>query len=440
VKKKLTIILLILTLLFASSTCRAQTTQTPQMKEIAITIMIYEANYEAFTQWIQPYTYFHNFTFLLNPDNGYSWALANKTRMDFLASIGEIMPATYFAIQKNLPEERIAILDRILNEWKNYTHQVPEGFFMYQPDTYSLNYLRSQGVNYTMGYCFDQYNVDFMTERGGWQLPYYASSKHALAPENETLGGMVVLPWLTWDWIDSFTLSHMFQSETWQCAKSSNTSQYVIDLLEANANACQPFSYGAFSFDFDWYYGNGAIHNATKVLNHLLASPLTKMSCTNFTKWFKTNYPATPTYNVDFTSPNSGTHIEWFYNQTYRIAKTNGQVVSFVEYGRQQIDRYCSTAAPINWTKEAGDPKNCIDNSLNFTVDALGGGIFRPLPRDSPIWFDGDIENFPIYYYLHITPEFGFTPILLVLGFFVTLFAKLTLGRKHKRCFSGSAS
>jgi hypothetical protein len=432
-EKGLAVILLILILSSSLSTCRGQTPQAPRIKEVAITIIVYEDTFEAFTQWIQPYPYFHNFTFLLNPDHGYSWALANQTRLDFLTSLGELVPAVYFAIQKNMPEERKTILDKILNEWKNYTHQVPEGVFMHQPDTYSLNYLRSQGVNYTMGYCFDQYNVDFMTERGGWQLPYYASSRHALAPENQTAGGMLVLPWLTWDWIDSFTLSHMFQSETWQCAKSSNSSQYVIDLLETNANACQPFSYGAFSFDFDWYYGNGAIHNATKVLNHLLASPYTKMSCGNFSKWFKAAYPDTPTYNVDFTSPNSGTQIEWFYSQTYRIAKVNGQIVSFVEYGRQQIDPYYSAAAQINWTKEAGDPENCIDNSLNFTVDALGGGVFRPLPKDSPIWFDGLIENFPIYYCTPITPEFGFTPIVLVLGLLVTFSAKLIIGRKNKR-------
>lgn len=151
-------------------------------------------------QWISPYSSFHNYTFLINPEEGdYTWLTENETRLDFLTSLGEVIPATPYAIQQYTLESRIDIFNRTINEWKDKLGHAPIGFFMYQPDTYSLNFLRANGINYSMGYCFDQYVVDFMTMRGGWQLPYYANSQNALMPENKTEGGMVVLPWLTWE-------------------------------------------------------------------------------------------------------------------------------------------------------------------------------------------------------------------------------------------------
>lgn len=52
--------------------------------------------------------------------------------------------------------------------------------FDFQPDTYTVNYCETKNMTYVTGYCFDQYAVDWMTERGGWQSPYYASHDHIL--------------------------------------------------------------------------------------------------------------------------------------------------------------------------------------------------------------------------------------------------------------------
>lgn len=399
-QKLLIIFLLVLITTAVEATLKVKAEiNTATIRNISVTIMVYNETYEQFVTWITPYVLsFHNFTFLLSPDHGFTWLLANKTRLNFLTSIGEIAPVTYFAIQQNTPQERIKIFTDMLNEWITYTGNVPQGVFMFQPDTLSLNYLYSRNVSYVMGYCFDQYNVDFMTMRGGWQLLYYASSINALMPENTTEKGMVVLPWLTWDWIDSFTLSHLYESETLGCANPDN-SGYVINLLERNLDADSPVAYSAFSFDFDWYYKTGALRNATTAFNHLLANTTyEKLSLGNFTAWFKQSYQTTPTYQVNFTSPNSGKQIEWYYNVSYRIARSNNTILSFVDYTHQQPDPYLASPANMDWTQPAGNLTNCIDNSLLFTIDDLGGGAYRAPIKNNSVPYNGNLAYFPEYY------------------------------------------
>lgn len=368
------------------------------MRNVSISIMVYNASFDTFAQWIGPYSSFHNYTFIINPEEGdYIWLTDNKTRVDFLTSLGEVIPATPYAIQQYTLQSRIDIFNLTINEWKDKLGYAPVGFFMYQPDTYSLNFLRANGINYSMGYCFDQYVVDHMTMRGGWQLPYYANSQNALIPENRTEGGIVVLPWLTWDWIDSFTLSHLYESET-IASPAANPSEYVTSLIERNLDSCSPISYSAFSFDFDWYYSQGALTYAGMVLGNLLRNDsYQKYSCGNFTNWFKTHYSATPAYTVNFASPNSGESIEWFYNMQCRVARYNGVVVSYVDYTNQLVDKYLTTTSNINWSSPSSST-NCINTSLNFTVDALGGGQYRAPTISTGVPYSGNLLDFPEYY------------------------------------------
>ena len=388
---------------------------SPQtIRNISITIAIYDESYNAFTQWITPYLDFHNFTFLISPHAGsYDWYLNNKTRVDFVTAIGEAVPMTPFAIQQYSPIDRISLFNNTLHDWNTSLGCLPDGVFMFQPDTCSLNYLKSCGVNYSMGYCFDQYLVDYMSMRGGWQLPYYAYTKQAIMPENTTEGGMVVLPWLTWDWIDSFKLSHLYESETMGCA-APNSTEYVTDLLERTADSCSPFGYAAFSFDFDWYYNKGEMVNATKALSRLLADDsYQKYSCGNFTRWFKAYYPSTPNYSINFTSPNSNESVEWFYCKDFRVTRVNQTVVCYVDYTGQQPDKYLTSAANVNWTQPKA-PLNCIDTSLTFAIDALGGGQYRAPVVGSGMAYSGLLSDFQRFFTI---PEFSTWTICIMLTF-----------------------
>jgi hypothetical protein len=396
--RKLWYITILILLSISITTPQLQAQQTQPMRNVAISIMIYPENTDQFVQWITPIIgNFHNLTIIAGKEyNKFDWLLHNQTRLNMLQNIGEVIPLTGF-MQTDLPQDRINYLQQtVIDEWINHTGKPPQGIFAFQPDTTISNYLKTQNVSYIMGYCFDQYLIDWMTMRGGWQLPYYASSTNALAPENTTDKGTVVLPWLTWDWIDSFTLDHCYDTHLVDVSvlPLQNYTNYVIQLIDRNTQSCSPMSYTAFSFEFDWLNYLGRLDKAETVLRYLLNnSSIQKLSCGNFTQWFKTNYQKTPTYTVDFTSPNSQQRIEWYYTIQGRAAKTNGSIVSYVNYQKQLTDKFTQSRSTVI-LEQPYSTSNCIDNSLRFDVDALAGAPNRQPTTTYPISFLGSPKDF----------------------------------------------
>ena len=371
--------------------------ESSSMRNVSISIEVVNATYEPFSQWLMTnFPNFHNFTFLLQAEGGsFDWALANATRLEFLTLHGEIIPETPFGFQQNTITDRQIWLNDFISQWRNATGTAPPGFFTFQPDTYSVNYLLEQNVSYVTGYCFDQYRIDYMTERGGWQLPYYASRKNALCPENSSNGGIVVFPFLTWDWIDRYTASHLYNTETLGFP-SPNPIQSVENIIDASLDSSWPFGFVAVSFSFDWYYTVGFLTSETAVLNHVISDgAYQKYSLSNFTSWFKSNYPATPSYHILYTSPNSGQSIEWYYNREFRVARIGDQVVSYVNYAKQPEDPFLRVPCNVNFLLPSDDPEAQIDTSLRFTIDALGGGVNNP-PADqtATITYNGDLADF----------------------------------------------
>jgi methyl-accepting chemotaxis protein len=116
-----------------------------------------------------------------------------------------------------------------------------------------------------------------------------------------------------------------------------------------------------------------------------------------FVDWFKLNYPTTPEYRINFTSPYDQERIEWYYSNESRVARIGSYVVSYVDYTIQLSDKYLNQTATIYWGN-ASDPKNCVDDSLAFYVDALGGGRLRHPPSTLPIPYTGDLRDFSKYY------------------------------------------
>ena len=93
-KLALAIIILLLFPLMVSVNGNSLQPQSAGMRNIAIQIMVSPTTYDAFVSWITPFTAnFHNFTIIVELDNGnYDWFLHNSTRVNFLTSIGEVIP------------------------------------------------------------------------------------------------------------------------------------------------------------------------------------------------------------------------------------------------------------------------------------------------------------------------------------------------------------
>jgi hypothetical protein len=393
--KRFICVIIVLLICLTAAFGNASYAEPLKQKNCGITIFLQEDTFDNFTRWIQPFTTnFHNFTFIISQNYDYTWFLNNQTKRQQLSDIGEAIPGVG-PLQTFQPSERITFLEYLISQWQLYTGAKPQGIFMFQPDTVSLNYLRLQGINYVVGYCFDQYEIDWMTMRGGWQLPYYASSISALMPENASERGVLVYPWLTWDWVDSFTLDHVYDTHPFDVTgtRVENKTDYVLRLINDTLNNAEPLGYAAFSFEFGWIDSLGLLNQTGQILQGILDADYGKMALGNLTVWFRNQYQTTPTYAMNFTSPNSGTSIEWLYELAGRVARVNDSIVSYVNYSRQTSDPYLTEYAPINFSKPNASP-NVIDNSLTFTIDALGGGKNRAPIRDSATVYDGNLADF----------------------------------------------
>jgi hypothetical protein len=380
----------------SSTTTVAQPNQT---NIVALSIIIDEASYfDQLAAWLRALN-FKNFTFVVVEGATNDYILKNVTRLSVLEQYGKIIPRLSYS-QGYEPDNRILNANFTLNEFTEALGYTPKGVMDFIPDTYTSQYLLTRGVEYYQGYCFDQYNIDLMTMRGGFQMPYYANASNVLCPSRST-GGMVILPHSTWDWVASFTVSHNIQLHpvTLMNLKfdggKSAVKSYFLEMIDETFAGSSPFGYVTVQFEWSWCCRDA---DTSQVLDWIRTLLSTRPSYNYWTfeeaaNWFKANYDQTPTYRIEFTSPYDGEQIEWYYSLSSRVARMGNDVVSYVDYTDQQPDKYLNSYTPLSWKPSSNLP-TVIDNSLQFKVDALGGGYLRAPVATSTFPYGGDLQFF----------------------------------------------
>jgi len=340
--------------------------------------------------------------------------LNNATFVNTLKQYGELVPG-YWDVQSLTQEQHLSMANNTIQTWTSKVGYKPTGFFMFQPDTYLANWLYSQGVLYVQGYCLDQYALDYMTMRGGWQMPYYASNTHILVPKLAGQG-IIVFPHVTWDLIDSFIFDHRYDSNEVDAytmfGNYTAEKTYVQQLMASMFASSTPFSYFATENEV---YGWGHQYDGDKPINHTdfyrslineaqnLGAQLETYNET--AHWFRTTFPSNPTYDVHFVSPNSDKKAEWYWCSGFRVTRYgDSEVVGYVNHTKQDNDPYLTAVAPP-LTGSTTDPANCVDYSLNFTVDDFGHGELRAPPQNNSINYTGPLQYFPLYYNAPSVPE-----------------------------------
>jgi hypothetical protein len=179
--------------------------ESENKKIVNLSIIIDDStHFDALAEWLNLTN--NNFTFCIW-NNAEDSILYNETRIHTLKAHGEVIPRLAY-IQELNPVDRQAAVDKTLAKYTEALGKTPMGIYDFIPDTYTAQYLQKKGLIYYQGYCFDQYNIDYMTMRGGFQMPYYASPENVLIPgDNST----VILPHASWDWVASFQVTHNLQ-------------------------------------------------------------------------------------------------------------------------------------------------------------------------------------------------------------------------------------
>lgn len=335
---------------------------------------------------------FHNFTFVVPWISGIpEYWLGNATRGNVLRSYGNVIPRLPY-LQTYSVSERFAFIDDVV-AWFRYWMGVGEiavNFMDFVPDTVSVRHLHEfYGCTYVQGYCFDQYVIDFVSMRGGWQLPYYSSYNNVMLPSDGK--GVVVFPHVTWDWSESFYKDFSLTTHIVGLLDSvsvfrndvAGAKDYWLKLIDRSLVSCSPFGFVSVQWEWCWLLSLGYQDYAFEWLEAVLENPLyTFWSYEAVAGWFNDFYEANPVYRVVFTSPfgveKYNSAIEWYYDNLKRVCRYDGKVVSYVDYRISHYDEYRIDAQIIAWGGDWAD-WNCVDISLYdcIKIDALGGGVLR---------------------------------------------------------------
>jgi hypothetical protein len=319
-------------------------------------------------------------------DNAFDYWIYNTTRLNTIKQYGEVIPRLAY-MQSYNPIDRKNYVDNIFQIWHDYVGYYPSGIHDYTfPDTYVANYIKTAYPNvlYYQGVTLDAYKIDYVSALGSWQLPYYHDSGNIMLPKKNGKS-LVMLPHVIWDWYASFTVYQDISTHPIGILNRTypnnveNARLYFFRLIENNMEAIEPYAYSTVQFEWCWlinWHDNEIVEDWIQTL---LTYPYTFTDFKEFSSWFSLVYDSNPTYTINFLSPYNNEKVEWYWDTDYRIARHNGKVVSYVEYNKQSIDRYLTTHRSIEW----GNPESVIQISLNLTINALGGGLYRS-PKTTP--------------------------------------------------------
>jgi len=392
--KKYIVLVLFLVLALSVIPINLQVVHGAETGKRIVTMVIYVnfalVDFDDFYGWVSAFP--SNYTFILD-----NWGSLNATQAGWLKSQAELIPALSY-MQAWTPAVRVSYIDSLLTDWKRMFGSYPKGIFSFQPDTFLVNYTAQKyGVEYWHGTCFDQYISDYMTQRGGWQLPYYASETHVLRPNTDD-GGVAILPHETWDWVASFTdNAQILTHPLWGgIVPDAQVASYVLEIINRTLNGVSPFGYSTFMFEYDWVKAKNRLWITEEIIGNLTSwDNIELLKLGEVTDWFKATYDSTPTYRVNFQSPYSNATIDWYYSTDCRVARVGNYVVSFVDYAVQGSDTFLTTNATVDFESEKS-ATNCIDDSLNFTINALGGATLKAPVTTSSKYYIGDLANFKV--------------------------------------------
>lgn len=104
------------------------------------------------------------------------------------------------------PEERIRLIDVVMEKFHSLFHKFPEVVSMWMVDSFSAQYLMKNYQIKIIGLCRNQYGIDGYTMWGGWpNLPYWADREYIWQPATESaMRGPLVYPIISEDLVADY--------------------------------------------------------------------------------------------------------------------------------------------------------------------------------------------------------------------------------------------
>jgi hypothetical protein len=415
----------------------------PHINFVSIGIMVDNGSSFDLLYHLLQHLDFHNLTFVIWDNSAWDYILLNSTRVSILKSYGILIPRLDY-MQTYSIEARKARIDSEFSDFLKYVGYYPEGIFDFIPDTWTLNYIRkAYNCSYFQGYCFDEYGMDYITEVGGWQLPYYASSVNCLVPS--TGNGIVVFPHNIWDW--SFGLpdtlnactngyqrlnTHIGNVMEFFNYNTSPAKAYWLSLINSSLADSSPFGFVSVEFEFTWLLnykdtGQNLLSTEEDWLHTLLQDDYEFWTYQAVANWFDSDFSSNPVYRINFVSPYQGSAraCEWYWSVDKRVFRENGRVLSYYNYTRPDVDPYLTSVGFISFSLPS-TYANSIDASLYGcrVFDSVTFGNCSVAYRGALAEFDGSsFSSGGGIWYLN--------PVLFVLVSMVVVCLLVYISKKH---------
>jgi len=317
-----------------------------------------------------------------------------------LSGYGDSLIPELSFMQRHEPKNRAGDVDRWFGALKVATGKSPLGFFSFQVDTFTANYASDRyGATFAIGNAWDQVNMDFMSMRGGLALPYYASRRHSLVPASDQDDSSVLV-------IQPFAIA---PADTYHYDNNHIVDLYYqgVGLDEFNYVSLNYPFYTPFFLELDWViklHSTQALENFVQAYKWVYKT-FKVVTAEEFTRIFRSRFTGTPEYHFTYKSSSLpsfpetvGRTIEWLMTPQARIARVNNNVVTALDYGRQDADPYLEAYKSIDFHgfRFGEDPNNIIDTSLRFDVDDLWQHEYgdRTLTRSGYAPYLGDLHDF----------------------------------------------
>jgi hypothetical protein len=312
---------------------------------------------------------------------------------------GCIVPELSF-MQVMAPSDREQEVDARFQAFESVSGSYPSGVFSFQLDTYTLNYVRDKfKVNFAVGNVWDQVNIDFMSLRGGFAAPYYASQRHSLIPArtNNDASVLVVPPFAI-----APTDRYHFDNNHFLDLYTHGVDMSEFRYVSLN----YPF-YAPFFLELDWLISlndTEALRLFTENYKWIYEN-FNVVTAEQFAKLFESSFSVTPAYHFVYASSNldvfpetKGWTIEWLMTSDYRIARAGDRIVSAIDYGSQKEDPFLSSSKIISFagSRFGEDPNNIVNTGLSFDIDCLWQSEYgdRTLTKTGYVIYTGKLGDY----------------------------------------------
>lgn len=255
------------------------------------------------------------------------------------------------------PEERVKLLDRAFEQFKEVFGHYPKSVGAWWIDSFSLSYLQKKyGITAAL-IVADQYTTDNYQIWGQfWSTPYYPSKINALHPAQtiKSKTPLVITQWASRDPVNGYGSGVM--ESTYSVQANDYTDYHHLDInyfsLLVDIYTKQPLNkFGhlvvGLENSYSWNkYGSEYQKQIKTLAEKRKQHQLTIVSLSDFSSWYQKNFPDLSAEHIIVADDPLGTFkkVVWFMNPYYRAGlfiNQDGSVIRDIHQYREGEEELC---------------------------------------------------------------------------------------------------